>query len=52
MRKKTQHADLINIQARGYNPGREERWLSANPSQQIYISEWERMEQQGTIKAS
>lgn len=49
MRKKPQHPHL---QACGYNLGREERQLSANPSHQIYISEWERMKQQGTTKAS
>lgn len=49
MRKKPHH---LHLQACGYNPGKEERQLSANPSHQIYISERERMKQQGTTKAS
>lgn len=50
--KEPQHAHPIDLQACGYNPGREERRLSANPSHQIHVSEWERMKQQGTAKAS
>jgi len=50
--EKNQHPHVINLQACGYDPGREERRLSANPSCQIYISEWERMKQKGRGKAS
>lgn len=42
----------VNLQACGYDLGREEKHLSANPRHQIYISEWKSMKQQGTTKAS